>query len=155
MKNNIFVIGIFFSLLFSACTAQDDLLQIETGQGTTEVTVEIVDTMEQRMQGLMGREKLEEGHGMLFVYEEGLIPIMWMKNMLIPLDMLFISPDMEVVHIAENAPPCHEEDDADCPRYGDVTKVVSYVLELPAAYVEKNGVEIGDKIILPLVLQSS
>ena len=154
MKNNLFVIGILSSFLFSACAVQDDLLEIETGQGTVEIMVEIADTMEERMQGLMGRDFMEEDHGMLFIYDKGLIPIMWMKNMLIPLDILFISPELKVVYIAENVPPCYEEDDADCLRYGDASKTVSYVLELPAAYVEKNGVEIGDKINLPLVLQS-
>ncbi|WP_134725689.1 DUF192 domain-containing protein [Paracoccus luteus] len=54
-----------------------------------QIAVEIADTPQARAQGLMGREALPQGQGMLFVYETPQPTAFWMKNTLIPLDMLF------------------------------------------------------------------
>ena len=84
---------------------QRDELTIESAAGTHRFAVEVAVTPEQRGQGLMFRERLPAEAGMLFLYPAEQMISMWMKNTLIPLDMLFIAKDGRIVHIAERAVP--------------------------------------------------
>lgn len=127
-----------------ACT-----LKIITEEASHRLCVEIARTAEEKRVGLMGREELPEGAGMLFVYEdEKVIPVMWMKSMLIPLDMVFISEDLKISHIEKKVPPCTELFDARCPRYSPPIPV-AYVLELPEGYTTRQGIQSGDRVVLP------
>ncbi|GAB3454494.1 DUF192 domain-containing protein [Insolitispirillum peregrinum] len=107
-----------------------------------DLTVELALTPEQRMQGLMYRTSLQEGRGMLFDFGETLVVRMWMKNTLIPLDMVFFAPDGRVVGLVRQAQP------------GDLTPVgpagpVRAVLELPGGQVDKWGISVGDRLTQP------
>lgn len=107
-----------------------------------DLTVELALTPEQRMQGLMYRTSLQEGHGMLFDFGETLVVRMWMKNTLIPLDMVFFAPDGRVVGLVRQAQP------------GDLTPVgpaepVRAVLELPGGQADKWGITVGDRLVQP------
>jgi len=116
------------------------------------IEVEIASNPIEKAQGLMFRSELGENQGMLFMYDEGANPSMWMKNMLIPLDILFIDKNLQIVHVAENVLPCKEEDTDLCPKYS--AKVpVSLVLELPAHFVREHGVKIGNSVSTPSVLR--
>ena len=86
-------------------TFQRDELTIESRSGAHRFTIEVAVTPEQRGQGLMFRERLPAEAGMLFIYPTEQMISMWMKNTLIPLDMLFIADDGRIVHIAERAIP--------------------------------------------------
>ena len=93
----------------------------EIEDGITEVCfkencfqVEIADTDEKRERGLMFREELCSDCGMLFVYDEEVKSKFWMKNTLIPLDIIWLDSDLKVVHVA-NAVPCVTEE---CELYG-------------------------------------
>ncbi len=101
--------------------------------------VEVVDTPEELELGLMHRETLEGG--MLFYFVPEKITKMWMKNMFIPLDMVWIY-DKRVIHIERDVPPCLQDI---CPVYGPES-VVDYVLEVNANATV--GVEIGDRVKL-------
>ncbi len=103
--------------------------------------VEVVDTPETRAQGLMFREYLPADEGMLFIFEEELIYSFWMKNTLIPLDMIWINSDFEVVHIYENAEPCEEDP---CPSI-DPGVPALYVLEVNAGKAREIGLSVGDR----------
>jgi len=105
--------------------------------------VELVQTQEQRNRGLMYRESLGENQGMLFVFDEEKEQSIWMKNMLIPLDIIWINNDKEIVHIEKNVQPCTEED---C---GSIrpNKKAKYVLEINAGQANKASFEIGNKLI--------
>ncbi|MEM3074366.1 MAG: DUF192 domain-containing protein [Candidatus Pacearchaeota archaeon] len=104
--------------------------------------IETADSDEERERGLMFKEFLNENKGMLFIFpQEGKYKI-WMKNTLIPLDILWISKNHEVIHIIENARPC---DGNLCEIYSP-NNVALYVLEINSGIVKKLGVEIGDKI---------
>ena len=82
---------------------------------------------------------------MLFVFpEEGEYPF-WMKNTLIPLDIIWINQEKEVVFIGENLQPCKEE--YFCPLVRP-DKNAKYVLEVNKGIVEKIGLEVGDKMLL-------
>ncbi len=90
--------------------------------------VEVARTPDQLAKGLMFRESLADGKGMLFVFTPPGIHKFWMKNTLLSLDILWLNDKYEVVHLEQNVPPCTT---VNCPSYGpDVP--VSYVLEVNA-----------------------
>ncbi|MBC57494.1 MAG: hypothetical protein CL814_11250 [Confluentimicrobium sp.] len=89
--------------LAAACT--DGSVDLRGGWGQARFTVELADDPAERSRGLMFRETLPASHGMLFVYDHPQHAVFWMKNTLIPLDMLFIDPQGRVRRIHENAIP--------------------------------------------------
>jgi len=117
-------------------------LTIKTQSGSVVVKAEVADDDEERSQGLMNREKLESGNGMLFVFEDEAPRAFWMKNTLIPLDILYISSKNEVVSIVENMEPCTVPQ---CPSYLS-GRPAMFALELPAGFVQQYGIEVGDTI---------
>lgn len=104
-----------------------------------ELKVEVAATDRQRQMGLMFREHLGENEGMFFVFESERRNSFWMRNTLIPLDMIFISADFVVVGVVENAEPLTDD-----PR--GVPALSQYVLEVNAGYAKKHGVGPGTKV---------
>lgn len=80
-------------------------LQVGSSTGARRFEVEVARTPEARQRGLMGRKLLAGGHGMLFVFDETERLAMWMKNTLIPLDMLFFDDGGVLVHLEREAEP--------------------------------------------------
>ena len=103
------------------------------------INVEIADSEEEKAIGLMFRESLCEDCGMLFVYEDSEIRTFWMKNTLVPLDIIFISDDFKIINI-EDAEPCKEDP---CKIYSSNGNA-KYVLEVNFGFTEKNNVKKGD-----------
>lgn len=115
-------------------------LVIQAKSGTHAFDVWIADTPSRRSQGLMYVKKLERGTGMLFMYGEPQVITMWMKNTLIPLDMLFVARDGRITRIARNA----------APRSLDVISslgMVSGVIELGGGEAARLGIEQGDRVV--------
>ncbi|MCX6694823.1 MAG: DUF192 domain-containing protein [Candidatus Altiarchaeota archaeon] len=113
------------------------------------VKAEIADTPEQRAKGLMNRERLDGDEGMLFIFpDEGIQPF-WMKNTLIPLDMIWINSSMQVVHI-EHAVPCVKDP---CAIYDPGIKA-KYVVEATSNYTQLNGIQTGDSANIQFSLDS-
>lgn len=101
--------------------------------------VEIADNRETRELGLMFREKLDEDSGMFFIFEnEGSYPF-WMKNTLIPLDIIWIDSSGKIVDIRE-AIPCESEP---CQIYYHADSA-KYVLEINKGLSAELGIEIGN-----------
>ncbi len=121
---------------------EDSKLFIQSGDDTTLVYVEIADEPHELNQGLMFRENLELDRGMFFVFDDERTLSFWMKNTLIPLDMLFVDADFRIVDIKENVPPCKEDP---CPSYPS-KKPAKYVLEVNAGFVLKNDIKIDDMV---------
>ena len=105
-------------------------------------SVELALTPEERAYGLMFREHLNKDEGMLFVYEEERKYSFWMKNTVIPLDMIWINNDKEVVFIAKNVQPCRQDS---CPVIYPDRKAL-YVLELNAGLSDDINLKVGDKM---------
>ncbi len=105
--------------------------------------VEIAANNEDRARGLMFREHLDRDSGMLFVYEKVGVYSFWMKNTLIPLDMIWMNEEKEVVYIQSNAAPCKT---TQCPTYNP-NKSALYVLELNGGVANESGIAIGDKSV--------
>ncbi|MCH7568166.1 MAG: DUF192 domain-containing protein [Nanoarchaeota archaeon] len=105
-------------------------------------TVEIADDDEERQQGLMFRESLEQDKGMFFVFPKNDIYPFWMKNTLIPLDIIWIDENRIVVFISKNVQPCV----ADPCQIIEPEKEALYVLELNAGTSDEIGLEVGDEV---------
>lgn len=106
------------------------------------VSVEIAADDQMRAQGLMYRDRLDPGRGMLFVFPRDDVFSFWMKNTRIPLDMIWIDVNRRVAGIQENVPPCRVED---CPSYGPGV-IARYVLEVGGGEAAKHGLKVGDSL---------
>jgi uncharacterized protein len=106
------------------------------------VGVEYASTPEKRQRGLMFREKMETDHGMFFTFDKMGYYGFWMKNTLIPLDILWIDENLYVVDIKTNFAACASDPcETYTPKYP-----AKYVLELNSGWVINNQVKIGDQI---------
>jgi len=105
-----------------------------------DFTVEMALTSDQQMTGLMFRKSVPADGGMLFDWGNDREMAMWMKNTLIPLDMLFINADGTIRAIAENTVP---ESLVPIPSHGPVRAA----LELAAGTAERLNIVVGDKVI--------
>ncbi len=106
--------------------------------------VELATTPDEQSRGLMFRDHLDQDRGMLFVFpKEDLYPF-WMKNTLIPLDIIWIDENKEVVFISKNTQPCGE---LSCPMINPGEKA-KYVLEVNAGVSDSIGLLIGDEVAI-------
>jgi uncharacterized membrane protein (UPF0127 family) len=87
----------------------------------------------------MFRRNLSADAGMLFIYDSEGDYIFWMKNTLIPLDMIWLDSNLRVVHI-ETATPCQSDP---CPTY-DARANSKYILEVNGGYAKEHGISEGD-----------
>ena len=106
------------------------------------VLVEVPDDLEEFARGLMFRNHLPWNAGMLFAYYDEEPRSFWMKNTLIPLDMIFVDSSSKIVEIKENVPPCKQDE---CPTYPS-QEPAQYVLEVNAGFVQANDVRAGDRL---------
>jgi uncharacterized membrane protein (UPF0127 family) len=116
------------------------VVTLETGSGAHRITVELATDPQQREQGLMFRPTLGKDAGMLFLYAGEQPVSMWMKNTLIPLDMLFIHGDGTIASIRERAVPQSLETISS-------EGMVKAVLELNGGTVARLAVKPGDKVV--------
>ena len=103
---------------------------------------EIAKTIKEKKTGLMFRKELDLDKGMFFVYDKQDIYSFWMKNVLIPLDIIWINENKEIVFIKENALPCKEKS---C-FFIKPDKQAKYILEINSGISKKIGLKIGDKL---------
>ena len=110
----------------------------------TKVTVEIADTEAKRQRGLMFREQMAPTDGMIFLFDEpGNYPF-WMKNTLIPLDMIWLDRDARIVWIAQSVPPCKADP---CPSYDHKGQAL-YVVEVVSGFAKEHKLKVGDTLTL-------
>lgn len=123
----------------------NQLRKLEVSINGNEFEVEVAETESQRNRGLMYRESLSKNNGMLFIFNKiGIYPF-WMKNTLIPLDMIWINENKKVVYIAENVQPCSNSVEAICKSIIPIA-VAKYVLEINSGLVKTLGIKIGDEV---------
>lgn len=119
----------------------DKFLKIYVPDGRS-ITAELARTEEERARGLMFREKIGPDQGMLFVFEDEGPYAFWMKNTLIPLDMLWLDRERRIVHIERNVPPCKADP---CPFYPPQRPGL-YVLELAAGGADFYKLKLFDRL---------
>ena len=140
-KQILFLVGIVaFLILIFNFSQKDSSNSVCIDETCFEV--EVVDSLETRAKGLMFREQMDKDKGMWFVFEESKVYPFWMKNTLIPLDMIWVNENFEIVAIIENAVPC---DSDPCKHYNPETEAL-YVLEINAGLSSEYGLEIGNII---------
>jgi len=110
--------------------------------GGRAIEVEIAANDETREQGLMYRDRLPPGHGMLFLFARAGTYPFWMKNTIIPLDMIWIDESLRVVHVERSVPPCKADP---CPSY-DPKAEARYVLELAGGEAARQGIGAGPQL---------
>jgi uncharacterized protein len=125
-----------------ARSADPHSLEIVGKGGVHVFSVELAVTDNDRARGLMFRKELPEGTGMLFDFGRDQEVAMWMKNTLIPLDMMFIEADGRIRRIAENTEPMSERI---IPSGGPVRAV----LEVIGGTARKYGIAAGDRVAHP------
>ncbi len=126
----------------ASAACRDDLVTVSGDWGQANFSVEVADDAQERARGLMFVESLPTLSGMLFVYERPQSVSFWMKNTLIPLDMLFVSPAGEILALHENAVP---QDTTPIPG-GDG---VQMVLEINGGMSARLGIGVGDALQHP------
>ncbi len=109
------------------------------GKVLSNIDVEFADDNFKRMQGLMYRKEMAENQGMLFIFEIEDYQSFWMKNTILPLDIIFVNVNKEIVKIHKNTTPFSEQ------SYSS-GKPALYVVEVNAGYTDKYGIKEGDKI---------
>ncbi len=123
-----------------APTGRLDTVEILTSRGRVKFTVELAVTKAEQERGLMFRKSLAPDRGMLFPYNPPQRAAFWMKNTLIPLDIIYIAPDGRVLSIARNAVP---HDETPIPSGG----VIRGVLEIPGGRAAQLGILPGDRVL--------
>lgn len=117
--------------------------------GSKSVNVEVANTEKLRKAGLSGKSSLAQDSGMLFVFDSlQVTPEFWMKGMLIPIDMIWISQGKVVKIDANVQPPSPGTPDSNLTIYAPNGKV-DYVLEVNGGFSDKNGIKTGAAVTLP------
>ncbi len=114
------------------------------------IQLEVTQTPQQQALGLMYREALPDDRGMLFSFDSPRPVQFWMKNVPVPLDMVFLL-NGEVQAIAASAPPCVNEP---CPTYGPGT-LVDQVIELRGGRAAELGLQTGDPVRIEFLEEES
>lgn len=145
-RKNILFFFVIFQVALVSCKDASRLptmeLMIQRGDGSeVKVTAEIADTEETRNRGFMEREQIPDGTGMLFVFERDQILSFWMKNTPHPLSIAYIDSTGKIRNIYHMTPF----------SMANWTSTVSvrYALEVPQGWFEKEGVVVGDKVLIP------
>lgn len=148
------LVGALFGAI-SAAAGEDAPVRFErseavvlTRQGPVRFEVELATTPKQREQGLQHRQQLRAYEGMLFVFDDVAPVHMWMKNTLIPLDMIFVAADGRIINIAERTTPLSL---ATVPSAGPAKGV----LEVVGGTARRFGIRPGDRIVHPLLAGKS
>jgi hypothetical protein len=110
---------------------------------TKKIEIEVADNDQERSRGLMDRRSLQESVGMLFIFERAEPQQFWMRNTYIPLDIIFIDANKEIVKIHKYAAP-HSVDSY--PSQKDAL----YVVEVNGGFTDKYNIQEGDRITFTL-----
>ena len=115
-----------------------NLPRVELSAGEHSLHAWVACSEEEHDLGLMHRQELGHGEGMLFVWDEAGPKSFWMKDTPLPLSIAFVDTEGAVVNVADMAP---RSEDSHCPK-----KPIRYALEMEQGWFEKKGVKAGDRI---------
>jgi uncharacterized membrane protein (UPF0127 family) len=116
--------------------------------GGKTISIEVVKTESDRQKGLSGRSFLDSGSGMLFAFNtKNVSPIFWMKDMQIPVDIIWIRNE-KVTKIDKDVPvPAQSTNDSNLIKYNGGN--IDYVIEVNAGFTSQNNIKVGDQVTLP------
>ena len=135
--------------LLAGCGSKNDAGNLNTTEvsfpnGKTVVAETMLRDIDQ-MRGMMFRDSLPKDRGMLFVHTADENHPYWMYQVRIPLDIIWMDHDRQIVEMSLDTPPCQSASAKDCTNYGGHFKS-KYVLEVNAGVAEKNGLKVGDTL---------
>jgi len=122
-------------------SCDEAIVSFSVGGADISFTCEVADTLQEQRQGLMGRDNLPEDAGMLFVYSEPETLTFWMKDTLIPLDMVFIAENGSVINVEEALPEPGISDSQLTRYYSDGP--AKWVVELNLGTCSEHGIGPG------------
>jgi uncharacterized membrane protein (UPF0127 family) len=125
----------------AAAPGADPTVVVQANGRAVPFRVEVAVTPAEHARGLMYRSHLDTDAGMLFVFEEPAVQRFWMKNTLIPLDMIFIDADLRIAGVVENAAPETETERM-------VPARSQYVLEIGGGLSARLGIHAGQAVEL-------
>jgi uncharacterized membrane protein (UPF0127 family) len=131
--------ALVLTLAFVLSCSREPVAIVHTARGPVRISLEVVADDASRTRGLMYRSQLADGHGMLFVFDQEQEHSFWMKNTVIPLDMIFIAADRRIVGIHPNAVPL----DLTPISVGQPSK---WVLEVAGGYTARSAITPGNEI---------
>lgn len=122
-------------------TQEGSLRFVRKGSGEVirQIDIEIADNDTERSKGLMYRSSMPDSVGMLFIFEVSEPQSFWMKNTLVPLDIIYVDENKQIVTIQANTKPLSEEP---IPSY----RSAQYVVEVVAGFCQRYGIKEGDSI---------
>lgn len=136
-------------LALAACsrpvTMDEALAKTVTLPGGQRLQVEVMMRQQDIMKGMMFREALPPGRGMLFIHGRPGRYTYWMHNVKVPLDIIWMDKDRRIVEISANTPPCQTEA-VKCPQYGGNFDS-RFVLELNGGMAAQYGLTVGQTLI--------
>ncbi len=110
----------------------------------TRIAIEVADNEQEREQGLMNRSQMADSAGMLFIFKEAKPRSFWMKNTKIPLDIMYIGTDKEIVMIYKSVMPYSTQS---IPSY----KEAQYVVEVNGGYTTTHNIKEGDHVSFEII----
>ncbi|MGY6411852.1 MAG: DUF192 domain-containing protein [Alkalilacustris sp.] len=138
---------VLVSALVAVAECREDLVDLRGAWGQARFTVEIADTPEAQARGLMFRDSLPRGAGMLFLYDRPQRVAFWMRNTFIPLDMIFVDDTGTVTRVHHEAVPLDETPIEGGPG-------VQAVLEINGGLARRFGIAPGTELRHPRMPQS-
>jgi len=150
-KKGTFLLLVFFLMLSTSCSARSGsgsdtkpnptLKTSRITSGDVSILVELAMTEQERNKGMMFRKSLDEGKGMLFVFESDQRMAFWMKNTSIPLSLAYLGSDGTIFQILDLVPF------SEAPKLSE--RSIRYALEVPQGWFTKVGLKVGDKFEIP------
>ena len=119
----------------------DGVKSIQVGN-TILTNIEIANTPAKKEQGLSGRTEIGENYGMLFVFDKADTYAFWMKEMLVPIDIIWLNENFKVVGLKSRALP------GSYPETYKPEQAAKYVLEVKAGIIEKEALKVGQELVI-------
>ena len=123
-----------------------DFVGVDFKIGMDIIEAEVMVSDHDRAMGLMFRPSLAPDRGMIFVFESPAFHGIWMKNCRFPIDILWLDAELNIVHVAEDVPPCKADP---CPIYEPLRRA-SYVVELNAGQARREKATVGATVSFEL-----
>lgn len=146
----VFIVGLafFFGFVPTAFTTHELVLANRRGRDVV-FYVRIADDDDERRRGLQRIDYLGEREGMWFVFPDSAPRNFWMKDTLIPLDIVFFDSNSTIISFHPNVPPCRQVSPSqeDCPSYPS-SGPAQFVLELAGGTAQRYGLQAGDILTL-------
>jgi uncharacterized membrane protein (UPF0127 family) len=134
-------------LLAPGCSSnqpvQDATIQTVKLPDGTAVKCEVLYRPEDMARGMMFRDSLPVGRGMLFLHSQPSNTKYWMYQVKVPLDIIFMSREHRIVDMSLNTPPCPSKSARECPNYGGLN-LYQVVLEIAGGEAAKHHLKVGD-----------